>query len=449
MARSRAGSPAPVDPVRQVAVDILNKVARGAFLDDQLAAGRQRLADPAQQSGRLQFLTTGATKWQLRLDHELNVRLPRGVESLPPHARSILRLALFELRVSDVPGYAAVNAAVTLARAHGMDRLTGLVNAVLRGAERDGEPDPPPDPLEALSVRTSHPAWLLKQVETEHGSEAAEQLAEWNNLPAPLWVRIDTSRSSPPAAREAIEAEGIAVTRDGPLPGYFQIEPGHAPDRLPGHAAGLLTVQDPSAGIAGLALDPREGQRIADLCAAPGGKATHLSELASAGCEIVATDSDPARYQRLLQTIGRHGGAGLSALPYQEAIAAGQRYDAILLDVPCTNLGVLRRRADARWRVSADEVARMSEVQFDLLRGASELLRPGGVLVYSTCTILEQENEMVVERFLEHHTGFARDALPDSVPDEFRSGMGGAASYPWRHFLDGAFVVRMKKRESI
>ncbi len=431
-----------VDEIRKNAVAVLVDVERGTFIDQALQARRVDLPPDDPGAKRLHFLTTGATKWRGRLDRELEGRLPRGLDSLPPTCRAILRLALFELRHGSSPDYAVVDTAVELTRNIGLHGLVPVVNGLLRNAVREGEPSLPDDAAARLAVEHSHPDWLLDMIDDVYGFGAAAGFAAWNNLPPPLWVRVNTGVVEMEKAVERLRAAGID-TRPGTLiPGYLLLEEGTVPIRLDGIREGWLTVQDPSAGLASLAAMPLEGFRSADICAAPGGKATHLVEL---GAVVEASDSDPERMLRLRESIERHAGEGIRTVEYHELLSRRGTYDRVLVDAPCSNTGVLRRRADARWRLTADEPSRLAEVQFELLGKGGELVRPGGVLVYSTCTVLPAENEMVVERFLSNHTAFILDPLPSTVPEVFVAGEGRAISLPWMHGLDGSFVARMKR----
>jgi 16S rRNA (cytosine967-C5)-methyltransferase len=437
---------AGVDPVRRLAVEALVRIEAGSFLEEALAAGRTALAGEEAGRRRLHFLTAGTTKWRGRLDYELDRRLPRGTAGLAPVVRNILRMGLFELRMADTPAWAATDSAVRLVRALGAPGLVPLVNGVLRGAAREGEPPPPAERLAALAVMSSHPRWLLERIDGIYGESVLLRFTEWNNRPPENWVRVDTGRHSVEEAVARLAGEGIEVETEGGVPGFLRLPEGCAPDRLPGLHQGWLTVQDPSAGLAGRLLDPRPGWRVADLFAAPGGKATHLAELLGGSGWVDASDADPARRERLEGTVRRHGSPRLRVLPWAELSGSAGAYHAVLADVPCSNLGVLRRRADARWRVDAGEPARMADRQVELLSQAAELVRPGGVLVYSTCTVLPEENEGVVARFLDRHDGFERSSPGMSVPGTFITGEGAVFANPWTHGIDGAYATRLKRR---
>ncbi|MFO7767845.1 MAG: 16S rRNA (cytosine(967)-C(5))-methyltransferase RsmB [bacterium] len=432
-----------LDDVRRRALDVLSAVDEGRFLDEALDRAREGLDPGSREAARLHFLTTGSVKRRGRLDRELDHLLEQPLSKLPPGARAALRLGLFELREADTPPHAAVQHAVEGVKERGLGGLSGLVNAVLRRASREGEPELPEDPMERLAAETSHPLWMLEAVAAEWGREAAGAWAAWNNQPPDVWVRVDRSRREVEEAEERLRELGLETVR-GPVPGYLRLPAGTVPGSLEGVAEGWLTVQDPSAGLAALAAVPPGGSRVLDLCGAPGGKATHLEELTGGETSVTATDSDPERRDLLEENARRHG--GVRVIPWQDVMAGDELYDAVLVDAPCSNLGVLRRRADARWRLDRGEPVRMSGVQDELLREGAERTTPGGVLVYSTCTILPEENERVVDRFMADHTEFILQTLPEGVPETFRGRRKGTSYVlPWRHGLDGAFIACMRR----
>ncbi len=437
----------PPDRVRRLAVKVLLAVEKGEFLDRILDEVRGELEDDEYSPQRLHFLTTGTVKWKRRLDYELDLRLPEGIDSLPTPCRAVLRLALFELRWTDAPDYAVVDTAVHLTRSLNLGGLSGLVNGVLREAGRRGEPDPPEGDLEKLSICASHPLWLIEKVSERFGFESASALAEWNNEAPPLWVRINRLNTTIDEAAEKLGGQGVEILSESLLPGYLLLDSSIPPGDLRGIEEGWLTVQDPSAGLASYLLEPVPGMRVADICAAPGGKSTHLAELGGTEFEIVATDSDRQRLKRLKQNIERHRSRRLSVRDYEEVLDGRGLFDGVIVDVPCSNLGVLRRRADARWRIGEKDLYRLAEIQFHLLEKGAELVRPGGALVYSTCTFTSEENEKVIDRFLSDHIDFEPGMVPPAVPVTFRREGGTVSSLPWKHGIDGAFAARLIRLE--
>ena len=438
----------PPDRVRRLAVQSLLAVEKGEFLNRILDEVRGELKYEEYAPQRLHFLTTGTVKWMRKLDYELNLRLPKGIDSLPPPCRAILRLALFELRMTDAPDYAVVNTAVHLTQSLNLGGLSGLVNGVLREAGRSGEPDPPEGDLEKLSISASHPLWLIEKVSERFGFESASALAEWNNEAAPLWVRINGLNTTIAEATERLGEQGVEIRSESLLPGYLLLDSSIPPGDLKGIEEGWLTVQDPSAGLASYLLDPVQGMRVTDICAAPGGKSTHMAELGGIEVEIVVTDSDRQRLKRLRQNIERHRSRQITVLDYEEVMAGRGSYDGVIVDVPCSNLGVLRRRADARWRIQEKDLNHLAEIQVQLLEKGAELVRPGGVLVYSTCTFTSEENEKVIDKFLSDHIDFEPGVVPSAIPETFRAANGTVSSLPWKHGIDGAFAARLIRKDS-
>lgn len=347
-------------------------------------------------------------------------RLRNG--ELDKETRAILRLGMYQLFHLRTPPHAAVNETVNLA-----NRSRGLVNAVLRRALR--EKDQLEDALEhaPAAVRTSHPEFLLERWNKQYGPEATEKLAEWNNQPADVHVRANGLRitpgelllASPGAEPAAIHPKMVKVKQ---LP-FSWI------------AQGLCYVQDPSTLVACDLLDPQPGDTVLDACAAPGGKTSYLAQLMQNTGRIIACDLYESRVERLRENLKRLGVENATALVHDtmQATPPGgiAEFDRILIDAPCSNTGVLRRRVDVRWRLTDEDFLRMPAQQLALVRRAAALLKPGGTLVYSTCSLEQEENEKVVERALA--------ALPELRFLEARR------SLPFIDGVDGAFAAKFTR----
>jgi 16S rRNA (cytosine967-C5)-methyltransferase len=329
--------------------------------------------------------------------------------------RHALRLGLYQLLHTRVAPHAAVSETVSLS-----GRARGLVNAVLRRASRELEPLRLAIQAAPAHIRWSHPAFLIERWTRRFGAEAAQQLCEWNNSPAPLYVRVNTLRAAPqelPGVAEIAEPSPLhpLALRVGQLPRDW-IE------------RGLCYVQDPSTLIACDLLAPQPGQRVLDACAAPGGKTSHLAALMDNSGEIVAADSAPERLDRLRENLARLGVTNARVLRHDWWKGPGDfppaSFDRILVDAPCTNTGVLRRRVDARWRLGMRDFSEMPARQLAIIRSVIPLLKPGGALVYSTCSIEPEENEQLVEKILAAHPALRLGETRQSLP--FRDGMDGA-----------------------
>ena len=328
---------------------------------------------------------------------------------LPAEIRVLLGLGLYQLLYLDrVPDYAAVNEAVRMAKAIGMKRWASTVNAVLRRVQADRGNLPFPsrekDLRRYLEIRHSHPAWLVDALLKEHGPDSTENILRENNGRPRLTIRCNTLRIVPGELERRLRKEGVVVEPAEESGIFFRIKSDIPVSDIGSFREGLFTVQDVSARIAVEMLDPRPGESILDLCAGPGGKTTHIAQLMRDRGRICAVDIREDKVRMIKESCERMGihsvgcvrGDGLEA----RAICGGERFDKVLVDAPCSNTGVLRRRVEARWRMDPSRVKSLSGLQLSLLTAASSYLKKGGMIVYSTCSILGDENGAVVRRFL-------------------------------------------------
>jgi 16S rRNA (cytosine967-C5)-methyltransferase len=369
----------------------------GRSLDEQLAH------DPDEGSARglKRSLAYGTLRWHFRLDAILQRLAERPPERMPPTLRALLEVGLFQLVSGETAAHAAVAETVSAARELGHARAAGFVNAVLRRCQREQA-----DLLAAvdtdLAVRTAHPGWLVKQLRRERPA-AVEAILAANNAHPPMWLRINQRRWNVAEATAALEAAGWQVQRHPLAPCALRIEPAADVRTLPGFAEGRLSVQDPAAQLAVELLAPRPGERILDACAAPGGKTCHILERVDGPCDLTALDVSDARLARVRESLDRlglvaHVRAGDAGRPADWW--DGRPYDRILLDVPCSATGVIRRHPDIKLLRRAGDIQALVRRQADLLRTAWTLLVPGGTLLYTTCSVLRAENEGVVGAFL-------------------------------------------------
>ncbi len=446
-----------MSPARAAAVEIL--LAPPALVPARLDRALARGALVAEDRALLAEIVLGTLRMRRRLEHALAPLLARPLERLSPRVRAILESAAYQiLFLSRVPAYAAVNEAARLARGgreaaergarhDGRAATVGFVNAVLRRlASRPDEvalPDPAADPVRALAVRHSYPDWITRRTIAEIGAEEADAFLACGNRAPAATLRANRMRGGRDALLARLAAEGVAAEPCRRAPdGVRLLERPF----LPGLGVlrdGLASVQDESAMLVAEIVAPAPGETIVDLCAAPGGKALAIAERALAGLRVVAIDR-PARVARLRENVARLGLA-----PRVELLAGDARAldpipaDAVLVDAPCSGLGVLRRRADLRWTKREADVARIAALQGALLDAAARWVRPGGRLIYSTCTILGAENEEVARAFLERHAEFALEPIPDPLADLGAEGF--FRTWPQRHDMDGAFACRLRR----
>jgi 16S rRNA (cytosine967-C5)-methyltransferase len=427
-------------PARNAALSVLRAVRRGELADRAL----ERAAKDFETQDRawLQELLYGTLRLRGRLDYLLGRRVHRGLDSLQPDVLDVLRLGAYQLlEMGGVPAYAAVSQTVDMARVETGQGAARLVNGVLRGlehAEWHGRPFEQ-DPTEYLATWGSHPRWLIERWITRWGAEGARKLVEHDNLRPGLFLRsigIETGE----AIRRLNDA-GIAAQPVDDFPAAVSLPPGTNP------AAALAivpaVVQDPAAGrvvdFAGFAAD----DAVADLCAAPGGKAMVLAAAAGVGGRVFAADRSIRRMARVRENWQRLPAARVYGIVADARLPPVQPLDGVLLDVPCTGTGTLARHPDARWRVTPDELTALAVLQREILEGAANAVRPGGILVYATCSLEPEENEIQVEAFLEDHPEFVTE--PGSAPTSMLDAKGRLYMTPHVHGFDGAFAARLRR----
>jgi 16S rRNA (cytosine967-C5)-methyltransferase len=385
----------------------------GDFLENRLEH------DPGFRSLQLddrrlaQELVFGVTRWRAALDW-LIARKTNG-RSQDPAVQTLLRLGLYQLFWLDrIPEFAAVNETVQLARDSGLGNQSGFINAVLRSSLRDGpELGRALDQLRTSDPATgwSHPAWLVERWRAALGDEDLQKLLAWDNTPPRTFARANTLCMDVAQLRERWRVEEVAHdlrTYDWTGPDVVFPLRSHPPlTDLPSFRQGGFYVQDPSTLLAVHELAPLPGETVLDFCAAPGGKTTYMAQLMGNRGRIVAHDSSPERLKLVAENCARLSATCVQLAATREtAIGAPASYDRILVDAPCSNTGVLRRRVELRWRLTPEEITRLAAEQSAILRQVAPALKPGGILVYSTCSLEAEENHDVIARFVAEETGF-------------------------------------------
>jgi len=333
--------------------------------------------------------------------------------------KNLLRLGSYQLLFLDrVPASAAVDESVRLAKTFGGKSVAGFVNAVLRAltrAETIPLPDPSDDPVLHISVKYSHPEWLVKRWLGRLGPERTVALCVANNEIPPVTVRVNSLRAAREALAAELKGEGIEATPCRVSSAGLMLRGVADLRQLAAYRRGAFYIQDEAAQLVGFTVDPKPGERLLDACAAPGGKSTHLAELMGDRGEITAADADPKRLERVAQNAARLGLGSVRpvAVDATRSLEALGRvlYDRILIDAPCSGLGILRRNPEAKWYKTEALIGRLAALQSKILDRVSPRLKPGGVLVYSTCTTEPEENEEVIGAFLAGHREFRVDSL--------------------------------------
>ena len=441
-----------LDGARGVALETLRAVdAREAFLQPALEAAVRKAELDGRDRGLALELTSGVLRWQRRLDHRIAPFLRRGLEETDPGLLRILRLAVYQLDYMDrVPARAAVHEAVQQARITSGEGGSRLVNAVLRAVTQIKESLPTGDAPEALGVRLSHPDWLAARVIALLGVDDATALLAAHNRPAPLTIRACVAAEAL-LARLADEGGQVVAGRFGPT-AYHLDHP--APFASLSFHDGLWTVQDEAAQLVAHLVDPQPGERVWDVCAAPGGKTRHLLSLMGQRGALHATDRHSGKVRRLAELLVGDAAAAATLTTAvhdaSEAPEAGRQFDRVLLDAPCSGLGTLRRHPEIRWRRTPESVAVLAAEQRRMLTQCAKAVRPGGVFVYSVCTFTHEEGPDAVVEFLSENSDFALETPPDGTIDwaalAVPLGAGvGYRTWPHRHDMDGFFAARMRR----
>ncbi|SMC22370.1 16S rRNA (cytosine967-C5)-methyltransferase [Desulfacinum hydrothermale DSM 13146] len=447
-----------MDNVRATAHRILLQMEwRPAHPDRLLRTALERHRDMSDRDrALLTELVYGVLRWRRRLDWHLEVLV--GRKKVDPPVRTLLRLGLYQiLFLTKVPAHAAVNETVELAKTAHPKHIVGFVNGVLRQAVRRGNdwpfPDPASQPVLSLAVETSHPDWFAEYALKRWGYEEARRILEANNRLAGITVRVNTRRIAPDQVRTWFEQQGVAVEPSPVLSAALRLSSLRMDmSRLEPFQNGWIQVQDEASQLVSLALAPEPGERVLDLCAGFGGKTTHLAALMEDRGEITAVDEAAWKLEALQDNARRQGWTCIRTHVADALTLDPDRlglFDRVLVDAPCTGFGVLRRHPDIKWRRSIKAPFRASRTQSALLRQAARFVRRGGILVYATCTIFQEENRGVVEGFLRDESQWGTEPVIGVLPQSCRDMADGSylQSWPHRHGTDGFFIARLRRVE--
>ncbi|MFZ5632920.1 MAG: 16S rRNA (cytosine(967)-C(5))-methyltransferase RsmB [Bacillota bacterium] len=404
-------------------------------------------------------LVYGALRSLNTLDWILRQHVRQPLEKQTPWVRNILRLGVYQIFYMDrVPAPAAINEAANQARRFGHPGAVKFVNGVLRNVLRHRDeisfPAMADDPVGHISLKYSHPAWLVERWVDELGVQETIELCRANNHPAPNTVRTNTLRITREGLMERLAAKGVTAGKTRYAPEGVNLEGVGALRGFLPFEEGLFQAQDESSMLVGHAVAPLPGSLVIDAAAAPGGKATHLAQLMGDRGTVLAFDIHPHRLRLIAENCAR---LGITCVRPVEGDArdlppdlAGQA-DFALLDAPCSGTGVIRRRPDSRWRKTPGQLPEIVRLQGEMLDSISHCLKPGGVLVYSTCSVLPEENTGQVEGFLRSHPHFRAEdlsaCLPSALGEKEAMKNGHVQLYPHRHGTDGFFIARMRRRD--
>jgi 16S rRNA (cytosine967-C5)-methyltransferase len=381
----------------------------------------------------------------------LEKSLSKGLRSLPPPLRRILEAAICRILFEErTPKAIIASRTVEEVKSAFGPILAGMANAVLRRIVNEPPPwpDRETDPIAYLAASTSHPQWIIERWLSRWDFDHVQAQAAWDNQRPAIWLRWNRLRGELNRAQEVIEKGGLEVLPSPDFEGFFKLEGSFYPAAAQLVGRGDFQVQDPSASLAVRLLDPQPNTEIVDLCAAPGGKATLMAELTSDKALVTAVDLSASRLKLLAGTLVSRCLRNIrtvaqDAREFPQDPANAGRFDAVLLDVPCSGFGVLARRADLRWRRKLEDLPELVTLQKGLIRAGSRCVKIGGVLVYSTCSIEPQENQEIVRDFLATYDNFHPDSVPAGIPEKFIASEGEIATDSPRDRMDGAYAARL------
>jgi 16S rRNA (cytosine967-C5)-methyltransferase len=402
-------------------------------------------------------LTQGTVRHLLFLDHTIQSNLDRPDLTLPGPVLTALRLGAYQLiHLHKIPAHAAVKETVQIIKDSRHRRFSSLVNAVLRKiADSGAAPIPSLDdsPMKHIELATSTPRWLVERLIASNGIQGARQNLQALNRTPPLTLRVNTDRISREQLLKDLEAQGVPAAPGKLSKAAIILEKRTPPWELKPFKEGLCTVQDEGAQLISSLLEPLQGQRILDACAAPGGKTGHLAQLTAGQGLIIAADRSPKRVHMMSDSLKRLGTDNVRLLTADLGTTAcplaKETFDRILLDAPCSGTGVLRRHPEGKWKKDPATISQLTKVQEDLLVSTARTLRKGGRLLYTTCSLLEEENEEVVDNFLSGSADMARLDMREEFRDmrqDIFSERGELRLWPYLHDCDGFFACLMEKR---
>jgi 16S rRNA (cytosine967-C5)-methyltransferase len=437
--------------VRGLAVKILNRVERTDSYLERLLDNEMRNSELSGPDKALLFeIVHGVVRWMGRLDWILNGFYKGQFSKAIPNLKNGLRVALYQIMFLDrVPDFAVVNEAVEFVKKLQGQKPADLTNAILRNIIRSKNairyPDAEEDLPGYLAAFYSHPSWMVKRYLARFGREATEKLLAANNEKPFLTLKVNALKTTPEEFKQLLNKVNLRYKPGKFLPEFFKLQNLTNITAWEYYAQGYFNIQDESAGLSCRLLNVKPGMRVLDMCAAPGGKSAYIAGRMHDEGEIISIDRFEARLKIMERNIKRLGIKSIKLIETDALSFSDSGFDRILADVPCSGTGTLCKKPDIKWKKDLLDIRRMTELQYQLLEKAATLLKPEGVLVYSTCSIEPEENWEVVSKFLFEHPEFKLEKAAGSFPAEIVDPNGCIQTFPHSHQMDGAFAAKLVK----
>ncbi len=446
-----------IDKAREVALKTLYRINNeGAYsniaLDEEISKNAQKLN--AKDIGLISEIVYGVITWKLTIDEIIKKYSKIRLKKISPWILDILRLSIYQIVFLDkIPKSAAVNEGVNLAKRYGHRSSSGFANAILRKVEKQDYEDFKniKDEKERLSKQYSMPLWIIEELMEERLElEKIEEICISSNIRPKVSIRINTLKTNKEELKQILENENIKAT-DGLLKDFLVLDKAKNIEKLESFKNGLFTVQDEAAGLTALILNPKKGENILDACSSPGGKTTYIAQLVENEGQIIAFDIHEHR-TRLVEQNAKRLGVNIIETKVQDASKFEEKYvnkfDKILLDVPCLGIGVLKRKPDIKWQKKKEDVKEISEIQYKILENCSKYLKQNGELVYSTCSILKEENENLIEKFLQKNKEFKLEKIKNFEEEFFKKYLKNDQFLQvyQNKKTDGFFICKLSKK---
>lgn len=445
--------------IRAIALDVLIKIEQNqAYSNLQLNQALQKANVKDIDKGLLTSIVYGTIQRKNTIDFYLDQLLNKPIKKKDRWVLSLLRLSIFQMLYMDrVPDHAIIHEAAEIAKQRGHQGLAGLVNGILRKLQREGTAEMDKKAgagSEKAALTYSMPEWLFERWSSQFGNEDAEKMAESNLLPSPVTARVNTMLTTRDEVLQQLEQEGVSAEEGELSPEGIIIKDGY----LPGtevYEKGLVTIQDESSMLVARAVAPLPGETILDACAAPGGKSTHMAEMMNGNGKVVSLDLHAHKIKLINKQAERLGIKNIEA-SVLDARKAGEKYDAasfdrVLVDAPCSGFGVIRKKPDLKWSKTEEDVLKLASIQKDILESATQMVKAGGLLVYSTCTVDKEENSEIAEWFLQNHPEFEWDPdfsekMPENVKTFIIEGRSDLQIMPHYFSSDGFYIAAFRKK---
>ena len=435
-----------IDKIREIALKTLYEIDKeGAYsniaLDESLNKARKENEIKPKDSGFISELVYGTISWKLTLDEVIKKYSKIKVKKISPWILNILRMSIYQIIFLDrVPKSAAVNEGVNLAKRYGHRASSNFVNAILRQVDKKDYEEffSIKNEIERISKTNSMPQWIVETLlEQTNSIYETEKICKASNLRPKLYIRVNTLKTDAQSLKQELENENVQVTQ-GELENFLILENARNIERIKAFQDGKFTVQDEVAGYIAKFLNPKPKEKVLDCCSSPGGKTTAMAELMGNEGEIIAWDLYDHRV-KLVEKSAKRLGIKIIITEKKDASIYEEKYqeyfDKILLDVPCLGIGVLKRKPDIKWQRKKEDIEEIVKIQKQILETASKYLKIGGELVYSTCSILKEENEEVLEKFLNKNSNFEQ--------------VGDFIQVYQNEKTDGFFMSKLKKNKKV